>query len=72
MASLKIVMLPPQSELYRAWARRLADISPDLHVAVPENDTDAADAIADADGAVGVLPPNLLAGARSLRWLQSY
>jgi len=42
------------------------------HVVVAETAAQAADAIVDADGAVGVLPKELLARARKLRWLQSH
>ena len=65
------VMLPPQSDLTRDWGRRLAAALPDIRVVVAEDNTQAEPAIADAEAAYGVLPRDLLAKARRLRWLQS-
>jgi phosphoglycerate dehydrogenase-like enzyme len=68
----KLVMLPPQTDAFRNWGKALAREFSELDVVVAETATQAADAIVDADGAVGVLPKELLAKARKLRWLQSH
>ena len=68
----KLVMLPPQTDVYRGWGDALAREIPDIAVVVAESGAQAAHEIADADGAVGVLPRDLLAKARRLRWLQSH
>ena len=68
---MKLVMLPPQTEIYRGWARRLAAELP-VQVVVAENEAEAADAIADADAAFGPLPAPILARANRLRWLQAH
>ena len=65
------VMLPPQTEITRCWARRLAAALPELKVVVTENDNEAGNAIAAADGAYGTPTPGLLARGSRLRWLQA-
>ena len=65
------LMLPPQGEKTRAWARRLAEASPELEIIAPETMEGAEQAIALADGAYGTIPPALLARAERLRWLQA-
>ena len=65
------LMLPPQSELTREWARRLAEAAPDLDIIAPETMEGTEQAIAGADGAYGRIPPALLARADKLRWLQA-
>jgi phosphoglycerate dehydrogenase-like enzyme len=68
----KLVFLPPQTDIHRGWARALADEIPELAVVVADSTAEAESAITDADGAVGVLPKDLLAKAGKIRWLQSY
>jgi phosphoglycerate dehydrogenase-like enzyme len=68
----KLVMLPPQTDVFRNWGNALAREFSELDVVVAETATQAADAIVDADGALGVLPKELLGKARKLRWLQSH
>jgi len=65
------LMLPPQSETTREWARRLAEATPELDIIAPETTEGAEQAIAMADGAFGRIPPALLARADKLRWLQA-
>jgi phosphoglycerate dehydrogenase-like enzyme len=65
------LMLPPQSEMTREWARRLADAVPELDIIAPETMEGAEQAIGHADGAFGRIPPALLARAEKLRWLQA-
>jgi phosphoglycerate dehydrogenase-like enzyme len=65
------LMLPPQSEKTRDWARRLAAAAPDVEIIAPETMEGAEPAIAMADGAYGTISPALLARAEKLRWLQA-
>jgi len=65
------LMLPPQSDLTRAWARRLGQAAPELDIIAPETMEGAEQAIGMADGAFGRIPPALLARADKLRWLQA-
>jgi phosphoglycerate dehydrogenase-like enzyme len=65
------LMLPPQSETTREWARRLAAAVPELEIIAPETMEGAEQAIAMAEGAFGRIPPALLARADKLRWLQA-
>jgi phosphoglycerate dehydrogenase-like enzyme len=65
------LMLPPQSETTREWARRLAAAAPELEIIAPETMEGAEQAIAMAEGACGAIPPSLLARADKLRWLQA-
>src|SRR5260370_11920283 len=67
----KLVMLPPQSEITRAWAAKLAQAVPDAQVIVAEGEQQAQHDIVDADAAFGTLPPDLLQRARKLRWPQA-
>src|ERR1700710_1452956 len=69
--SFKFVMLPPQNAMSREWAAKLGAELPDMTVVTPEDEAAASAAIVDADGAFGVLHPQLLARAQKLRWLQS-
>jgi phosphoglycerate dehydrogenase-like enzyme len=65
------LMLPPQRDLTRAWARRLADSVPGMKIVVAEDRESAAAAVVTADAAFGTLPADLLAKATRLRWLQA-
>src|SRR5260221_3678480 len=65
------LMLPPQSETTREWAQRLAEAAPELEIIAPETMEGAEQAIGDAEGAFGRIPPALLARADKLRWLQA-
>jgi len=67
----KLVMLPPQTEIYREWATRLAAAAPDVQIVVAEGMQQAQHEIVDADAAFGTLPLDLLRRARQLRWLQA-
>jgi phosphoglycerate dehydrogenase-like enzyme len=64
-------MLPPQTALTRQWAKRLADCVPGMNLVLAEDQAAAEAAIASADAAFGTLPPELLAKAGRLRWLQA-
>jgi phosphoglycerate dehydrogenase-like enzyme len=68
--SYTLVMLPPQTEVTRAWAKRLAAEQP-ARVVVAEDLDQARRAIAEAEAAYGTLPADVLAAARRLRWLQA-
>jgi phosphoglycerate dehydrogenase-like enzyme len=65
------LMLPPQTDLTRQWARRLSDSVPGMKLILAENADAAANAIVTVDAAFGTLPADLLAKARRLRWLQA-
>ena len=68
----EFVLLPPQTERTREWGARLGTPAlPELKVIVAENHTHAAQVIAHADAAFGVIPPDLLRQAQRLRWLQA-
>src|SRR5919204_6879416 len=67
----KFVFIPPQREQTRAWAAAVAEQVPELRVVAPEGVDDARREIADADAAFGTIPPQLLATARNLQWLQA-
>jgi phosphoglycerate dehydrogenase-like enzyme len=65
------LMLPPQTDLTRQWAKRLTDSVPGMNLVVAEDADTAAAAIVTADAVFGTLPPELLAKAQRLRWLQA-
>ena len=67
----KFVFLPPQNDIWRGWAAKLAREVADAEVVVAEDAAQAEAAIVDADGVFGTLTPALLAKATRLRWLQA-
>ncbi|MBX3503447.1 MAG: D-2-hydroxyacid dehydrogenase [Alphaproteobacteria bacterium] len=67
----KFVMLPPQTDTTRDWARRLAEAVPEARVVVAEDSDIAAREIVDAEAAFGWLGNELLSKATKLRWLQA-
>lgn len=69
--AFKFVFLPPQRDVTRGWADRLADMVAEARVVVAETDADAAHEIVDADAAFGTLPKELLGRAEKLRWVQA-
>ncbi len=69
---MKLLMLPPQTEVTRAWAARLLAEVPNLSVMVAESLQEADALIGDAEAAYGALPLDLLRKATRLRWLQCH
>ncbi|HEY6431222.1 MAG TPA: D-2-hydroxyacid dehydrogenase [Acetobacteraceae bacterium] len=65
------LMLPPQTDVTRAWGKRLAGELPSVRVVVAEDERTAEREIASAEAAYGGPAPHLLAKAARLRWLQS-
>jgi phosphoglycerate dehydrogenase-like enzyme len=65
------LMLPPQTALTRKWAGQLAGTVSGMKLIVAEDADAAAAAIVTADAVFGTLPPDLLAKAKRLRWLQA-
>ena len=63
----EFVFIPPQDDLRRRFAARLADTLPQYNVAAPE----AAEEIKDADAAMGRIPPDALNVASMVRWLHN-
>jgi phosphoglycerate dehydrogenase-like enzyme len=66
-----LVMLPPLTSVRRQWAARIAQDEIGVRVLQPETMQDAIRDIVDADAAFGTIPPQVLAAARQLRWLQA-
>jgi phosphoglycerate dehydrogenase-like enzyme len=64
-------MLPPQNDIYRAWAAQLTAEVPEARIVVAEDEAAAAREIVDADAVFGRLPAELLAKGVKLRWLQA-
>lgn len=65
------LMLPPQTDLTRQWARRLTETVPGMNLVLAEDNETAARSIVAADAVYGTLPRDLLAKATRLRWLQA-
>ena len=64
--SFKFVMLPPQTDTTRDWAKRLAEAVPEVRVVVAEDADTAAREIVDAEAAFGTLRAGAsVGGARS-------
>jgi phosphoglycerate dehydrogenase-like enzyme len=66
-----LVMMPPHTPVRRDWAARVARDDVGVRVLQPETIEEAVRDIADADAAFGTIPPEVLAAARRLRWLQA-
>ena len=69
--SIKMVFMPPQSDAAKSWLPRLIDSIPEAGFVAPDTDEDARAEIVDADAAFGDVPPEALAEAKRLRWLQA-
>ncbi len=67
----KLVMLPPQTDIYRAWASRLVSELPGLKVVVAEDTYAAKAAVRDADAIFGYLSREVLCETRNLKLLQA-
>lgn len=68
---MRFLMLPPQSQKTRDWGARLAAALPEMDVVLAEDAAAAERAIGEAEAAYGTIPPDLLAKARRLEWLQA-
>jgi phosphoglycerate dehydrogenase-like enzyme len=66
-----LMMLPPQNDQTREWAKRLAEMLPGYRVLAPESEEDAANDLPGVDAAYGWVSPEMLPLARNLQWLQS-
>jgi phosphoglycerate dehydrogenase-like enzyme len=66
-----LVMMPPHTPVRRRWAARVAQEEIGIRVLQPENIDDAKRDITEADAAFGAIPPEVLAEAKRLRWLQA-
>jgi phosphoglycerate dehydrogenase-like enzyme len=66
-----LVMMPPHTAVRRTWAQRIAAADVGVRVLQPETMAEAMRDIAGADAAFGTLPPEALAAAHRLRWLQA-
>lgn len=69
--TFKLVFLPPQRDTTRQWAKRLAETVPEANVVVPETMEAARQDVVEAAAAFGEIPPDLLALAGRLGWLQA-
>lgn len=71
MQSYRFAMLPPQTDASRGWAERLRREVDGVEVVVAEDAAQAEAALSGARAAFGTLPPELLAHADTLEWLQA-
>ena len=69
--TLKMVFVPPQTDVVRSWLPRLMDSIPDVSFVAPESMDEAEREIVDADAAFGTIPADVLAKAQKLTWLQA-
>jgi len=67
----KLVVMPPQDDLTRTFAERLATDAPEYRVVAPATEDEARGELPDADAAFGWVSPELLPLAGRLRWLQN-
>ena len=69
--TLKMVFVPPQSDAVKSWLPRLLDSVPDISFVAPDSMDEARREIVEADAAFGTIPPDVLAEAGKLQWLQA-
>lgn len=69
--AFKFVMMPPQSDVTREWAKRIREAFPAADLQVVEDLEEAEREIPDADAAFGTIPKEVLGRAERLRWLQA-
>lgn len=69
--TIKLVVLPPQTDVTCVWAQRLSRDVDGLKVVIVETEDQAAEEIADADAAYGTISAEVLGSATRLRWLQA-
>ena len=69
--NFKLVMMPPQREVYAGWTARIAEAVPEVTIVSPSTMDDASREIADAAAAFGAVPPEVLPLAKKLRWVQA-
>ncbi|MFN8523531.1 MAG: D-2-hydroxyacid dehydrogenase [Chloroflexota bacterium] len=65
----KMMFLPPQREITRQWAEKVAVEVPEADVVVAETDADVIREIPNTDAVFGTLKPEALQKAGQLRWL---
>jgi phosphoglycerate dehydrogenase-like enzyme len=70
-SAFTLVMLPPQTDVRRQWASRIAADEVGVRVLQPETTEEAIRDIAEADAAFGAIPLEVLKAAKKLRWLQA-
>src|SRR6266540_3751217 len=66
-----MVFLPPQTDKTREWAEAVAQAVPEATIVVAETEEEALREIPDTDAVFGGIPPQVLAKAQQLRWLQA-
>jgi phosphoglycerate dehydrogenase-like enzyme len=69
--AFRLLILPPQSPETRRLAEALSASVPEAEVVVAEDDAAARRVIPSCEAAFGTLPPELLAHAERLAWLQA-
>jgi phosphoglycerate dehydrogenase-like enzyme len=70
--SADLLVLPPQDDVARRWAARLAKEVPDINVIVAADEAEATRVLAaGCPAAYGTMTPALLAAATGLEWLQA-
>ncbi|HTE20322.1 MAG TPA: D-2-hydroxyacid dehydrogenase, partial [Armatimonadota bacterium] len=67
--SFKMVILPPIEGEH--WPALIREAAPGAEVVLCRDLAEAVEAIADADAAFGTVPPEVLARAGRLRWIQA-
>ena len=68
---LKLVIMPPDDELTRHWAKRLQESLRQYNIVLLQNEAEAPGEIGDADAVFGWVSPDLLPLANKLRWIHS-
>ena len=68
---MKFIFVPPHSSPVKGWLARLQDSVPEMQFIAPDSMDDAVREIVDADAAFGTLPPEALAAAKQLKWVQA-
>ena len=65
------MIMPPQNSQLQTWAETIKNEIPDYIIFLPKTDEEAYKYLPDIDAVYGWVPPEKLALAKNMRWLQS-
>ena len=68
---MKMVFIPPRSATANGWVARLRRRYPEVEFLTPNGDNETFSSLVEADAAFGTMDADMIAAAKSLKWLQA-
>ena len=68
---MKMVFIPPRSGIADGWVARLRRRYPEVEFLTPNGDNETLSSLVEADAAFGTMNADMIAAAKSLKWLQA-